>query len=128
MSTRSNIAIRKEDGSISAIYCHSDGYVEGGVGETLFRYYGNTVSVNKLIALGDISSLESTPENTYYKSYFYRGERKHIAQYKDFSHYMKEVDAGWIEYIYIFDEKNHEWEVGEYTDNGYEFQSLKYYF
>ena len=35
MSTRSNIGIINEDGSVRVVYCHFDGYLTGGVGEQL---------------------------------------------------------------------------------------------
>jgi len=55
MSTRSFIAIKKEDG-YEGIYCHFDGYPEG-VGKILYRHYKDEKKVKELIALGNISSL-----------------------------------------------------------------------
>jgi len=37
MATRSNIAIENQDGTVSAIYCHFDGYIDG-VGEILYEH------------------------------------------------------------------------------------------
>lgn len=56
MATRSRIAIENEDGTVTSIYCHFDGY-PSGVGETLQRCYTDPEKVKKLIALGSISSL-----------------------------------------------------------------------
>ena len=57
MSTRSNIALSNPaNGSITSIYCHSDGY-PSGVGATLRRHYANQFAAEALIALGNISSL-----------------------------------------------------------------------
>ena len=64
MATRSTIAKRNEDGSITQIYCHWDGYVLGGVGETLFNHYNTPELVDQLIALGDLSSLREKPTPT----------------------------------------------------------------
>ena len=57
MSTRSLIGIKNKDGSVTGIYCHNDGYVVGGVGETLHKYYNNEDRVRELINLGDLSSV-----------------------------------------------------------------------
>lgn len=55
MATRSFIAI--QDGTIFRdIYCHNDGYL-GNNGFKLKNFYNTFDRVNKLIELGDISSL-----------------------------------------------------------------------
>lgn len=56
MSTRSLIGRQNADGSISAIYCHSDGYLEG-VGQNLVQYWTDPAKVDALIQLGSLSSL-----------------------------------------------------------------------
>lgn len=56
MSTRSCISIEHENGSVSSIYCHGDGYLSG-VGLTLFNYYKTTAKLKPLINLGDLSYL-----------------------------------------------------------------------
>lgn len=55
MSTRSAIGIKHGD-IIKAVYCHYDGYPEY-VGRTLLLYYPDSIKVNKLIAMGDMSCL-----------------------------------------------------------------------
>ena len=55
MATRSTIAVKHGD-RIKAIYCHWDGYLEH-VGQTLHTYYQDSIKVNKLISLGDLSGL-----------------------------------------------------------------------
>ena len=57
MATRSAIAVMHGD-RVKAVYCHWDGYVEHN-GFILQTYYNDTVSANKLISMGDISSLGS---------------------------------------------------------------------
>ena len=51
MSTRSLIWKEQQDGSYKGVYCHNDGYIEDGVGETLFKYYNsdNVVNLSKEI-------------------------------------------------------------------------------
>ncbi len=81
MSTRSRIAIEKQDGTVTSIYCHFDGYISGN-GETLQTNYSNREKVEQLIALGDISSLESDIDETiaYHRD---RGEDLNQHQHKD---------------------------------------------
>lgn len=56
MATRSRIAIEKEDGKVESIYCHWDGYPEHH-GVILQKHYQDREKTQKLIDLGDISSL-----------------------------------------------------------------------
>jgi hypothetical protein len=56
MATRSKIAIENADGTVTAIYCHWDGYPEGN-GKTLAENYQHREKVQQLIDLGSISSL-----------------------------------------------------------------------
>ena len=55
MGTRSAIGIKHGD-VIKAVYCHYDGYLEY-VGRTLLLYYQDSIKVNRLIAMGDMSCL-----------------------------------------------------------------------
>ena len=56
MSTRSTIGIRHNDGSVTKIYCHWDGYLEWN-GAILQKYYNTADKVEKLLALGNLSIL-----------------------------------------------------------------------
>jgi hypothetical protein len=56
MSTRSRIAIEKQDGTVDSIYCHFDGYLEHN-GKVLNEHYTDEASIWGLIALGDLSIL-----------------------------------------------------------------------
>ena len=56
MSTRSSIGKQHQDGTVTAIYCHSEGYVEG-VGAMLQTHYQDSTKVDALIALGSLSTL-----------------------------------------------------------------------
>ena len=57
MATRSRIGIENEDGTVSSIYCHWDGYPDHN-GKILLSHYTEREKVEELIALGDISSLK----------------------------------------------------------------------
>jgi hypothetical protein len=56
MATRSTIAKANTDGTVTAIYCHWDGYPEG-VGATLKEHYTDSTKIDSLLALGDLSVL-----------------------------------------------------------------------
>jgi hypothetical protein len=55
MGTRSAIGIKHGD-VIKAIYCHYDGYLEY-MGRALTLYYQDSIKVNKLISMGDMSGI-----------------------------------------------------------------------
>ena len=56
MGTRSNIFIENLDGTYTGIYCHWDGYLDYN-GVILYQAYQTPEKLQKLIDLGDISSL-----------------------------------------------------------------------
>ena len=55
MATRSAIGIKHGD-RIKAVYCHYDGYL-GHVGLALNTYYQDSIKVNRLISMGDMSDI-----------------------------------------------------------------------
>lgn len=59
MSTRARIGIENDDGSVTSVYTHSDGYPEHHA-PILAEHYGEASSVRELLALGDLSSLASS--------------------------------------------------------------------
>lgn len=121
MSTRSNIAIKRKNGTVESVYCHWDGYLSHN-GKILLKYYQDTDKINKLIDLGDISSLnkevEPTKEHTYdnpqegvtvaYKRD--RGEDNADKRvWKSLKEYLENVETLFIEYIYVYDEEKQAW-------------------
>ena len=114
MSTRSRIARLNNDGSITSIYCHFDGYLDG-VGAMLLGHYTTQDKVDALIALGDLSILgETIGEKQDFDSA--RGTAMCLAYGRDRGE--KGVDAvhsvnhaalldlvkdSWEEYVYLFD-------------------------
>ncbi len=62
MGTRSIIAATNLDHTISAIYCHWDGYLSG-VGKLLLDHYTNPDDITRLMGLGDLSWLGDKPED-----------------------------------------------------------------
>ena len=56
MATRSAIGFVEYDGTITAVYCHWDGYLEHN-GKILVEHYNDTYKLLDLLEQGDISSL-----------------------------------------------------------------------
>lgn len=60
MATSATIILKTKEGKYKSIYLHNDGYPKGA-GDTLKRYYKDYDKVEKLISLGNISSLGQEP-------------------------------------------------------------------
>jgi hypothetical protein len=56
MATRSTIAVKHEDGTVSQIYCHYDGYLSG-VGKMLMTHYNTLLAAEFLVSKGSLSVL-----------------------------------------------------------------------
>lgn len=112
MSTRSTIGIRHEDGSVTKIYCHSDGYIEWN-GSILQKYYNNAVKVEKLLTLGNLSCLgpeikpddpddwdiHKSRDSRFCKTYTSRGEAWEQVppdQMEEYNYLFDEAEACWI--------------------------------
>ena len=97
MATRSRIAIENQDGTVTSIYCHFDGYLEG-VGKKLFEHYDRE-KTEKLMELGDISALG---ESTLWTIAYHR-DRNEDLNFTTFPNVEDLFDYGFesgIEYIY----------------------------
>ena len=117
MSTRSRIAIEKQDRTVTSIYCHFDGYLAGN-GELLQNHFQNREKVEQLIALGDISSLTPTlnptgkhtfddPENEITIAYHRdRGEDFNQKQHNDVEDFYNEAFEMGEEYGYLLTKDN----------------------
>ena len=112
MATRSRIAIETQDGIIS-IYCHWDGHIETN-GKILFENYDRE-KTEQLIALGNISSLDTTIETTiaYHRDHNEDLMQKLYLGVEDLYEYGFEVGE---EYIYCLT-KDNVWLVGKYGSN-----------
>ena len=82
MATRSRIGIENENGTISSIYCHFDGYPDG-VGATLKEHYSNSQKLRMLINLGDISILGEHVATMDERSFDNRKEGVTVAYHRD---------------------------------------------
>jgi hypothetical protein len=116
MSTRSNIGILNNDGTVTAVYCHWDGYVEYN-GRILAEYYPKMERVKRLISGGDLSSLNKEIEPTADHSFeepqedvciYYhrdRGEDWETVKPKTYNSLIELCESlkeGWIEYLYVY--------------------------
>ena len=107
MSTRSTIAYFDDDtNTIKGVYCHFDGYVDGGVGETLVTHYQELEQVKKLVELGNLSSLGEDLETTiaYHRD---RNEDFSFFQVDDYD----DIPTENYNYLFIFDDDDgkHKW-------------------
>lgn len=113
MSTRSLIALKKEDGTFEAIYCHWNGYLSWN-GRLLLEHYKTYEKVEKLISLGSISVLGCNPfvelsENKIdgfneCVSDYHRlsNEEINIQKFETFKELDKFFKNSWCEYMYYF--------------------------
>lgn len=125
MSTRSNIAIKRKDGTYEKIYCHSDGYLEYN-GKILDLYYKNEEKINNLINLGDISLLgfRVNPDPSIIHSFDYNERQDGVTvaygrdrnednvskkTYDNEEKFLNSFKDTWCEYVYMYDEENREW-------------------
>jgi hypothetical protein len=140
MATRSAIGVMHGD-VCKAVYCHWDGYLEYN-GKILKEHYKDFAKVNKLISLGDISSLgpevgdehpfssldSELSSEEYDVKYgnmttFYgrdRGETTSFETFMDFEKLATHYSNTGCEYIYIF--KDGEWFVSK---GAYGFETLE---
>ena len=124
MSTRSLIGIAAPDGSVRAVYCHFDGYIEG-VGATLLRHYNSEEKARELLDLGDLSSLGEriapAPGEDHSFDHpvddvtvaYHRDRGEKLSPAKLFESKVKMAKEGegrfWAEYCYVWE--NGEWQV-----------------
>jgi len=90
MGTRSTIALEFADGSVSQVYCHWDGYLDG-VGAELESDYSDPFALQELIDGGDMSSIG--------QPYTARGEELNIRRYKDINEYFDVCQQEEYDYI-----------------------------
>jgi hypothetical protein len=114
MATRSRIAIENQDGSVTSIYCHWDGHIETN-GRILDEAFNTANKLNALIALGDISSLGRSIEDT--KAYARDlGEDLNQTTYEGVEDLFESGFNSGEEYVYCFI-KDGRWLVNEYGSN-----------
>jgi len=111
MSTRSNIAIQKPDGTILSIYVHSDGYPDG-VGQMLIDNYPTYGSSLRLFEHGDCSSLGSTLEECSFYGRDWQRELDPATVHKNYDKFKTFYSGDvFIEFVYLF--KDGQWKVSD---------------
>jgi hypothetical protein len=93
MSTRSTIALEFADGSVSQVYCHFDGYLDG-VGDDLVRGYSDPFELRELIDGGDMSCI-GEPYTDRGESY----EDTKARRFQNFDEYVAECQQEEYDYI-----------------------------
>jgi len=94
MATNSRIGKMLPDGTIKQIYCHWDGYIEGGVGETLVEHYNTDENIIALLELGDLSALAQNLNPTGEHSFDKPQANVCVAYGRDRGEDSSEVSAG----------------------------------
>ena len=123
MSTRSNIGLKKKDGTVEVIYCHWDGYLSGN-GQILLDNY-ELDEVREILSRGDMSSLGESPDGCHF---YNGGEEGEARSYNSLEEYFDAIkDDIFMEYAYIYDEETGTWLVAMYEDVGdnYEFGKFR---
>ena len=115
MATRGNIAIVNGDDTITSIYVHYDSYTEY-VGKILLNHYNDVGIINKLMELGDLSSLG---EHLYAAGHTWsvpiegvcvaygrdRGEKGVESRvFKSIEQYNRNADNSGVNYQYLFED------------------------
>lgn len=111
MSTRSYIGITLPNGRVKAIYCHFDGYIVNGVGETLLNHYKDEQAVQDLIALGSLRSLYDSLTSTvaYHRD---RGDPWENCSPDHWESQTEYLSLGRnVDYLYLFDLGTETWSV-----------------
>ena len=123
MSTRSLISIKRDEDKYETIYCHWDGYLDYN-GLILSKFYREREKVEKLIKLGNISSLNENIDPVPDLSHSFDDKQKGVvvAYGRDRNEKNQESviytlnelkNWDWIRYIYIYDENNN-WIYSQY--------------
>ena len=124
MATRSNIGIVNDNGSVTGIYCHWDGYPENN-GKILLKHYTDSEKIKQLMYLGDLSSLNEKLDTDLPHSFKKPVEGVCVAYgrdrgetgvesrvFKNISDFQKFADRTGADYQYLFN--NGKWQYRNY--------------
>lgn len=125
MPTKSLICKKIGDDKYKAIYCHSDGYLTYN-GAMLIDHYKDREKIEELLNLGNISCLckkvNPDPNKPHSFDYSQRQDDVVVAYRRDRGETGQEASicslkelkkCNWIDYIYIFNDKD-KWIYAEY--------------
>lgn len=127
MSTRAAIGIQNSDGTIKSITVNNDGYPEY-TGEILTRHYIDETAINRLIDLGELSAIGTTPQSVteyeplvldadghYTKCQSYHvidGDPIRIRTNADADEYLADAYRRGLDYAYLY--AGEEWHAYDY--------------
>lgn len=114
MSTNCTITLKRKDGTKTSIYCHWDGYVER-VGAILQLAYNTVDKIEKLLALGDLSSIGYYTDPNPNKEHSFDGKRQEnvcVAYHRDRGEEFRQ-SGGHCQFNYTFNEQEQCWYVEE---------------
>lgn len=110
MATRSYICIELTDEekrqfgtphNLLGVYCHWDGYIDYGVGETLLNHYNSHFKAMRLIKHGDMSSLgDSIKECEFYNTLHSKATQESYAFFDE--NEIKPKNFSMIAFLYIY--------------------------
>ena len=111
MATRANIMITSDWKNFAAAYCHWDGGL-WYVGEVLNKHYNDTDTILDLVALGDMSNLKETVEETATdEGNAYKESGGEIELKTEENVFIANCGE---EFLYVWDAVKEEWFVGTY--------------
>lgn len=117
MSTKAAIGILEDDGTVRAILCNYDGYIQG-VGKILNNSYIKYDLVNQLLSIGNISKLDPQPD-LIPRSKNQNGKSLRFKNIDDFERYFIMAD-----YYYLFDKTFWIWKASLAEKQSYQFLEL----
>lgn len=106
------------------VYCHWDGYPDGGVGSELMEHFKDYNSVLNLILGGSCSSINNGVVRHYANR---QGEEwKHLvpSQGKTQTELARRGRSSWAEYAYVFDEATG-WKYADLCNKTIRFKAMK---
>ena len=123
MSTKCLIGIIRVNGMVESISCQYDGYIKGGTGEILFKYYQDDMKIKELINLGNICVLKKHPRSVCNQSYCcysakdvtvtyardYGVENQEAIVFKNSNDFSRYYNYSWCDYAYLYDESQKRW-------------------
>ena len=107
MSTRSTISAWCKDGKVRSIYCHWDGYPSHN-GAILMNHYNTQDKIEALLALGDISTLKESVDQTVA---YGRDEGETGCEARVYDRAGEAIENEHERYDYFWDDIYQRWEV-----------------
>lgn len=101
--SRSRIGIEYPDGSVTSVYCHSDGYPDF-VGRTLTEGYPRLEKAEELLGLGDLSYIEESIGTcrAYHRDCGEAWEHTRPETHDSAEEYLALLADVYIRYVYLF--------------------------